>query len=179
MQTLRFLATEKKLSLLGEVLSSAGEKIRVRQIAGKLNLNPGYVSTILGKMEREGLIKHNELDLANPEVRSLKILSNTCRLANSWQSIRKKGILGFGIFGSWAKGSNTYDSDLDIWVKSAKELSAEETSEIRHILMEDSGAPLVSLIVLTGEKIAKIRNDDKLFYCTLLNSFHLGGELFD
>ena len=101
------------------------------------------------------------------------------KIAKAWQKMRKTGILGFGIFGSWSKGTNTESSDLDVWIKTKNELGVAELSRIRRILKQETGAPEISIIALTNKRIKELKNKDQLFYATLLNSFHIGGEQID
>lgn len=179
MRTLRLMATEKKARLLEHLLSAGGEKIRVRAVAPEAGVSAGYVSMLVKRMEREGLMEKGRLQSEDPRVRALRLLFNTDKLARAWPKMQKAGVLGFGVFGSWARGGNTENSDLDVWIKVRRELTAGEASRIRLILKEETAVSEVSLIVLTPEKTGEIKNKDPLFYSTLLNSFIIGGEPVD
>ena len=179
MQTLHLISTEKKLQLMEQMLYSQENKTRVRFIAKKLGMNPGYVSVIIKKMEKEGILENGRIKNENPKIKALKIVLNIEKIAKAWQKMRKTGILGFGIFGSWSKGTNTESSDLDVWIKTKNELGVAELSRIRRILKQETGAPEISIIALTNKRIKELKNKDQLFYATLLNSFHIGGEQID
>ncbi|MFH0737422.1 MAG: nucleotidyltransferase domain-containing protein [Candidatus Micrarchaeota archaeon] len=177
MQTLRLIATEKKIRLLERLLYSS-EPARVRSSAKELGMNPGYVSTLMKKMSKERLLENGRAS-ADPRIQALRLIFNIDRLVAAWARIRRLGVKGFGVFGSWAKGANTEASDLDVWVKVDKEPGAESTSEIRGLIKQATGAGEVSLITLTENRIAEMRRVDPPFYSTLLNSFHIGGEKID
>lgn len=179
MQTLRLLTTEKKLRLLEGILFSHGEKVLVRAIAKKLDMNPGYVSILIKKMEVGDIVEKGRVNDGSPRVRSLKIVLNIDKVTGAWEKLKRRKIRGFGVFGSWAKGTNSESSDLDAWIKTDKELGAQDISEIRKILRDETGATEVSLIAFTNDRITEIKEKDPLFYSTLLNSFYIGGEQVD
>lgn len=179
MQTLRTISTGKKLKLLERVVFSENEEVPVRATAKELGMNPGYVSTILRRMADAGMIHRGKVDGSDPRIRSLKVVMNTEKLFNAWKQVRRRGIRGFGVYGSWARGSNLKSSDLDVWIKTGYELAAVETSVIREILRKETGASEIGLVVLTPERIGKMKSADQLFYSSLQNSFHIGGEDID
>ncbi|MFP3949865.1 MAG: hypothetical protein ACLFUZ_02095 [Candidatus Micrarchaeia archaeon] len=48
-------------------------------------------------------LKKGKLDLGNPELRALRIMFNVEMMAPAYQALKKEfGILGMGIYGSWA-----------------------------------------------------------------------------
>lgn len=179
MQTFRLITTEKKIRLLEGILYGPEGRIRLRQLATRLGVNAGYASTFMKKMASAGFIRKGQLNVGDPRIRALRMVLNIDRLAGCWPGLKKHGVLGFGVFGSWARGSNGWGSDLDVWINVRKEPTAQEASLLRAILRKEAGASEVSLIVLTPEKTSEIKNKDPLFYSTLLNSFLIGGGAVD
>jgi predicted nucleotidyltransferase len=179
MQTLRLIATEKKVRLLEHLLSGEEEKIRVRAAAQAAGVSAGYVSLLVKRMEQDGLVEHGKLSSEDPRVHALRMLFNADRLARAWPKLRKAGVMGFGVFGSWARGTNGRNSDLDVWIKVRKDLGAADASRMRTLLKGETGVSEASLIILTPQRSGEIKNKDPLFYSTLLNSFIIGGEQVD
>jgi len=179
MQTFRLITTEKKIRLLEGFLYEPEGKIRLRQLAGRLGVNAGYASTFMKKMENAGLISKGRLNIGDPRIRALRMVFNIDKLASCWPELKKHGILGVGVFGSWAHGANTRASDLDVWVKTAKEPGVEEASRLREIFRKRAAVSEISLIVITPKSMAEMKAKDAIFYSSLLNSFHLGGEWLD
>jgi predicted nucleotidyltransferase len=85
---------------------------------------------------------------------------------------------GIGIYGSWARGTNTRDSDLDVWVL-VDEYSAGlefRVAESDQDLSKVTNGPVHSLI-LTREKLDFIASSDKPFYANLIrNQITIEGE---
>jgi predicted nucleotidyltransferase len=85
---------------------------------------------------------------------------------------------GIGIYGSWARGTNTRDSDLDVWVL-VDEYSPElefRVAESDQDLSKVTNGPVHSLI-LTREKLDFIASSDKPFYANLIrNQITIEGE---
>ena len=178
MQTLELLGAGKKAKLLEGLLFRANAEIKIRNLANKLKINPGYLSVFVKRLKKEGLIKNGRIAIEEPRIRALKILLNVDRLRGALPRLNKS-FLGIGIYGSWAKGTNTENSDLDVWIKVSEEPAVQKLSEIRRILREVTGAVEVSIVVLSKERVENIRAKDPVFYSSLLNSFHLRGEFID
>ena len=175
MQTLRLITTEKQLKLLEAIVYSKDEKLGVRKLAEKLGMNPGYVSVILKKMENEKLILEGKIQ-NTPGLQAIRFLFNVERLSLAWKRLRLLKIRGFGVYGSWAKGTNNADSDLDVWILMEKEPGADALGKIRNVVSKNTDVAEVSIMVLTKARIEELKQKDKLFYSSLLNSFRIGGD---
>jgi predicted nucleotidyltransferase len=74
---------------------------------------------------------------------------------------------GLGLYGSWARGTNHQDSDLDVWIK-ADSLPAENMlARMQKDLSLQTRAE-VNLLVLTPEKLERLKREDKPFYNSLI-----------
>lgn len=72
---------------------------------------------------------------------------------------------GIGMYGSWARGTNTTGSDLDLWIL-VKQYTADLEFQIalyRHDLSHELGCE-IHLLLLTEEKIQDLRRKDLPFY---------------
>ena len=73
-------------------------------------------------------------------------------------------VQGIGLYGSCAKGENTQDSDVDLWVLVSEineEKKAALAAEIRKRIQN------VKPLFLTKEKIKALKKEDELFYHAL------------
>ncbi len=105
-------------------------KFNVREVARLAKLSPSTASKYLDKASKNGLLKKEKsrnfilfsADLESQEFRDMKIYNNI-------KKIRDSGIIDFMekelnypetivLFGSYAKGENKKDSDIDIFVLS-------------------------------------------------------------
>ncbi|MEA1924331.1 MAG: nucleotidyltransferase domain-containing protein, partial [Candidatus Altiarchaeota archaeon] len=154
--------------------------LSVRKTAKELNLSPGHVSRFIKILKKEEIITAGKVDLNNPLVKALKILINIKTIEDTIPAITRNipGINGVGVYGSWSNGMNYDDSDLDLWIKidepPERRLLANQGGVIRERLKVD-----VSLLVLTPDKLKRLKNSDKVFYYALVNSITLWGEPVD
>ena len=178
MKTL-YISNEKRRALLAYILSKPGERIAIRKIASELGLAPGFVSSFVKKLKEGGLVKEGKADLHSPLVRAWKILLNIETLSPFLGKLAKTtGARGIGLFGSWAQGANTEGSDVDIWIKVDRKPDDLAIARGRDLLSRGLGCE-TSLLVLTPEKIGKLRESDRSFYLSISKSFHLWGENLD
>jgi len=85
-------------------------------------------------------------------------------------------VKGMGVFGSWAAGTNTYESDFDSWVLVEAYPSEFELAQLQKDLRLMTGAE-VNMIVLTRGKLEDLKATDPPFYNSLVRrSLVLKGE---
>lgn len=162
------LFTGGKGKILKFILDNPTREIKVREVARILKLSPAHVSRTLKILRKMGLVKDNRVDLKNPLARAMKIFINVEKLVEkkTIDKIKSLNPIGAGIYGSWANGTNHEDSDLDIWIKFKKHPAevkiASVVSEIRRSIGSN-----VHALILTPEKIEKLKKDDPIFYCSL------------
>jgi predicted nucleotidyltransferase len=172
------LFPKAKERIIEFIVDNPSKKMKVRELAKLLKISPAYVSRTLKTLVRDDVIKDNKVNLSNPYVRVLKIFFNIKKLIdkNTIRKLKKLKVLGAGIYGSWANGTNFEDSDLDIWIKTSKRLEeiniATTADEIRKGLGTN-----VQILVLTPERIERLKKEDPIFYYSLVfGSIKLYGE---
>ena len=138
------LLNKSELKILEEFAKNKDNRIYGRAISQKYNLNQKTVSNVLNNMEKQGILKFKRegknkyyfLNKNNPDIKEIIQLTEINKKINFMKShIRFKGLFeGFGekasgiliVFGSYAKGIEKKDSDLDILaigeIKNTKEL---------------------------------------------------------
>ncbi|MCW3989093.1 MAG: nucleotidyltransferase domain-containing protein [Candidatus Bathyarchaeota archaeon] len=149
----------------------------VSQVARELNLSKGLVSMYLNHLTDEGILdkkngKHAVLDRKN--TRAIRTLLNINRIDTD---IFKKYdfVEAAGLYGSHAKGRNTEDSDLDIWILS-RPTSEESLAKLSSELGKRFGD--VTPLFLTPEKTSLLRKENPVFYYSLVfgsMTLHGGG----
>ena len=171
------ISTGGRKKILAKILSNSGKTYGVRELATAVEVSPGAVSIFLRALEKDGIMKKKVPDLSNPEVRALKILFNVEKVRAIYGKLAKKfKIAGMGVYGSWAKGENTEESDLDLWIRVEKEPPPLETAEIRRIVKGGAEVANASILFVTPESLTGMREKDSVFYSTLFHSFVIGGE---
>ena len=163
----RLTSTTQRLAILNAVVFST-KPLSVNALAQQLKVSKGLVSRYLDWLVQEGLGrkvdgKFTLLDTAPPVVKGLRILLTLGRLKTG---VFKKYpfVQSVGLYGSCAKGDNTEDSDLDLWVRvtpAREEDLARLTAELRRTI----GA--VSVLLLSDAKLKQLKQRDPLFYHAL------------
>jgi len=163
----RLTSTTQRLAILNAVVFTT-KPLSVNALAQQLAVSKGLVSRYLDWLVQEGLGRKEDgkfilKDAVPPLVKGLRILLTIGRLKIR---VFKKYpfVQSVGLYGSCAKGENTADSDLDLWVRvtPAREADlARLTSELRRTI----GA--VSVLLLSDAKLKTLKKDDPLFYHAL------------
>lgn len=175
--------TKKNLAILKELASK--KETYIREISENTGISPAHVHQAIKLFKRSCFIR--EKKLKNKKIISLDrdntILSKTRQLINiyelqnheSFKELKKYGSVG--IYGSFAAGTDTPESDIDLWIYSKKHLDTIKLKSIARTL-ETNFKKEIKLLVLTDEKIKNIKEKDPEFYFRLkLTS--IGEDIFD
>ena len=156
------------------------EDLRVTTTARELGLSKGLVSGHMGLLQESGLVektsKGSYSPTDNPAARHVKKLLNVVRIDT--RRLNKRGIQGIGIYGSWAEGTNTVDSDADIWLK-VKEYPSQECLAVLSAELRKMLGCEIRLLVLTPSKTREVTKDSVFFSNLRNNSILLWGEDID
>ena len=154
--------TAERISLLHAALTVPN--CTVRQITAKTGLSKGLVSPFLALLEREGILQRKDLTyhlVFSPLTVAIKRLLNIDRITAvgknpAWAS-------GIGLYGSWAEGTNTEESDIDMWVYTKTLPTGIMVAELERNISRALSTE-VHVLVLTREKIAGMKASDEPFY---------------
>jgi len=168
-------STPERVKILTHVIYRTAP-FRVNQIARELDISKGLVSKYLSLLADEGVIDKRDgryAILDGKNTRAIRTLLNLDRI--DIDIFRKYDFVeAAGVYGSHAKGSNTEDSDVDLWImteNTIEESLAQLTSELKK--MNGDVRPLL----LNREKLGLIKQENPLFYYSLVfGSIMLHGE---
>ena len=158
-------STKERIKILKAVIFS-DQPISVNVIAARLKISKGLVSKYLDVLLRKGIAKKSNgkyLIVDSLITKATKILLNITGID---AGIFKKFdfVEAVGLYGSCAKGENTDESDVDIWVK-VKDVSDEKAASLTAVM--NKKIKNVKPLFLTTKKIEKMKKDDELFYHSL------------
>ena len=154
--------TEERITLLRAALSVP--VCTVQQIAAKTGLTKGLVSPYLALLEHEGLLDRSERTYQlklSPLTVAVKRLLNIDLLTAAFP--KPAWASGIGMYGSWAEGTNTEESDIDLWVYCKTLPSGIMVAELEREISRKISAQ-VHVLVLTSEKIDTMKESDEPFY---------------
>jgi len=171
----RIFSTDERIKILKTVIFSK-QPIRVNIIASKLKVSKGLVSKYLDVLLKEGIAERSNgkyVIVDSAIAKGIRILLNIAdidiRIFNKFNFVEAAGL-----YGSCAKGENTEDSDVDIWIK-IKEVGDEKTASLTAEMNKKISN--VKPLFLTTKKIEKMKKEDELFYHSLsFGSIILYGE---
>ncbi len=167
--------TAERASVLRYVMFHSA--FNVAEVCRATGVTKGLVSRYLRSLVKHGLLQ-KEGRIYSPcdgaYSRAVKLLLNLERIDHSTLSLGSAR--GLGLYGSWARGTNHQDSDLDVWIMADSLPAESELARLQRDLSLQAGSE-VNLLVLTPEKLERLKRYDPPFYNSLLfNSVTLKGE---
>ena len=124
-----------RLEILMKFLGNYQIETYGRELVGKVSLSQKAIALALEELENQGLlrsheqgkIKYYKLNLDNTEIKDILALAELSKKIDFFQKQRKiasifrKNNRIVGIFGSYAKGTQKEESDIDLFVIGEKE----------------------------------------------------------
>jgi len=172
----RLLSTKERVMILKFVLYKTSP-LYVNEVAKDLELSKGLVSKLFGILSRENILKkiNNKFTVQNNiSTRAVKILLN---LDDFDTNIFKKFkfVKGAGVYGSFVKGKNTEESDIDLWILVVDDAREEDLAKLTNKLKKKYGN--IKPLYLTKKKIKILKKEDVVFYHSLVfGSINVYGE---
>jgi len=160
--------SEDRLRILRYVAER--ENVTVQTVAAATRVSKPVVSRYLHLLTERGLCERTGRILSwvpSPVGSAIKRLLNIVLLDSHLPSAGWAE--GIGIYGSFARGTNTAGSDVDIWIlvaQHSKEIEF-QIAELRHTLSHALGYD-VHILLLTREKLQDLSQKDAPFYDELM-----------
>jgi predicted nucleotidyltransferase len=167
--------TQKRIDILNYVLYNDGTN--VTEISRQTKVSKGLVSRFMGYLENFDLIEKTKRKYYKKNTEKTKIIKTLLNLEKL--NINTKNIQWadtIGVYGSWASGTNTSESDLDVWVKVKEYPSEYEISKLQKNLRKTALSE-VNILILTPKKLKTLKDTDMPFYNSIhKNTIYVKGE---
>jgi predicted nucleotidyltransferase len=167
--------TEERAKVLRYVMFR--NSFSVAEVSRASGVTKGLVSRYLRLLVEHGLLQKEGREYSphdGAHSRAIKLLLNLERIDLSTLSLGSAR--GLGLYGSWARGMNHQESDLDVWIRADNLPSESDLARLQKDLSQQSDSE-VNLLVLTPEKLERLKREDPPFYNSLVkNSVTLIGE---
>ena len=167
--------TEERAKVLRYVMFR--KSLRVAEVSRATGVTKGLVSRYLRLLVEYGLLQKDGREYSTRDgahSRAIKLLLNLERIDLSTHSLGSAR--GLGLYGSWARGTNHQESDLDVWIRADSLPPESVLSRLQRDLSHQADSE-VNLLVLTPEKLERLKIDDAPFYNSLvMSSVTLKGE---
>lgn len=174
-------STQERVRILYAILTRPRTPIRVRGLASQLNLSVGLVSQYLVVLSKAGIVskigRGFRVNMDNSVTRAIKLFLNVSELdVGIIRAEVGDNLLGVGFYGSWAKGTNDEESDVDLWIKVRNHVDEVKIARTMAELTKELGRE-VNILVLDFERVKRLKEEDPIFYYSLVfGSFTLWGE---
>jgi predicted nucleotidyltransferase len=167
--------TEERAKVLRYVMFR--KSLRVAEVSRATGVTKGLVSRYLRLLVAHGLLQKEGREYSphdGAHSRAIKLLLNLERIDLAALSLGSAR--GLGIYGSWARGTNRQESDLDVWIRADSLPSESVLAKLQKDLSQQADSE-ANLLVLTPEKLERLKREDKPFYNSLvMSSVTLIGE---
>lgn len=178
MNIYKILSSKERQGILEDILYKE-KALRVNEVASRLNLSKGLVSGFFNLLATEGILRKdgNEFRVQdNLCVSAIKILLNfTGFNPNIFR--KYKFVIGAGFFGSFVKGDNTEESDIDLYIL-IEDTTENNLAKITKELKKENSK--INPLYLTQEKINDLNDNDPVFYHSLVfGSIRIYGKGID
>ena len=171
------LKTDERLKILYYALYT--DNFTVTEVSNITGVTKGLVSRFLDYMHSQGLLERekNRFNVVNSaNTRALKLLLNVARIDAI--ALHRDWIKALGLFGSWALGTNTLDSDIDVWIKVDSRPSELELAKLQQEIGEMTSSD-VNLLTVTPEYSKILKEDEPFFHSLMKTSYPLIGDDID
>ncbi len=167
--------TPERITILSAALTLPA--CTVQQIVKKTGISKGLISPYLALLEREGLLARKDRTYSlvfSARTAAVKRLLNIDRVAAAFT--KPPWALGIGLYGSWAEGTNTDESDLDLWIFANDRPAGLAVAEIEREVSQALSME-VHILLLDQKKISEMkRSDEPFFRLFARHSVTLDGE---
>ncbi len=174
----KLFSTRERVKILGFLLEHPSAKINMNKLARDLKLSPGQIHKYITILRQEKIVVDDQLKESYVTY-SLRRLWNIKKIQDAdIPKIARRyfpKFKGLGIFGSWAKGDNKEESDLDIWLKLDFEPTDLEVAEAKKA-MEKSIRANLDIVIASPKRLKHLHETSDIFYFSLYNGITVWGE---
>ena len=159
-------STKERIKILSHITYRT-DYISVNKLAKDVKLSKGFVSKYLDSLTKEDVLRRTNgkfMIRNNIITRTIRVLLNM----NMFDTNLFKGykfIKSAGVYGSFTKGTNTEDSDIDLWVLIEK-VSEDKLAKLTNELKKAFGN--VKPLYMSEDKIKLLKKEDATFYHSLI-----------
>lgn len=161
--------TEERVRVLRYVMFR--KSFRAVDVSKYTEVTKGLVSRYLHILELNGLLQKKGREYSPQDSylpRAIRLLLNLERIDLS--ALSMDYARGLGLYGSWARGTNDQESDLDVWIKVDSMPEQSKLARLQRDLRMQTGSE-VNLLILTPERLETLKTEDHPFYNSLLKDF--------
>jgi predicted nucleotidyltransferase len=178
MDITEFMSTRERLSILEHLLYHPSDEIVPDRVAKKAKVSRSQAHKYVTILRKQGLVAGRRM-AESPLVQALRALLNVKKVEEAGvDGILKRHfqkMKGWGLFGSWAAGTNSEGSDLDIWMKLEREPQDLEMARAKSEISGKLGVG-VDLVAATPQRLEGFRKKSDAFYYSLYNGKLMRGE---
>ncbi|HIH29999.1 TPA: hypothetical protein HA243_01250 [Candidatus Micrarchaeota archaeon] len=174
----QLVSRKERVKLLEHLLFHPSEEIIPNRLAKKVGVSRSHAHKYVNILRKAGLVKGKRLQ-ETPMLQSVRTLFNVVKIDDAdVDGILKRHfpkMSGWGVFGSFASGTNAEESDLDIWLKAGTEPEDLEIARAKKEVGEKLGVP-VDIIAATPKRLENFRAKSDAFYFSIYNGKIMWGE---
>ncbi|MBN2518247.1 MAG: nucleotidyltransferase domain-containing protein [Candidatus Altiarchaeota archaeon] len=158
-------STSERAEILRESIFREGA-ISVSGVSKESKASKGLVSKYLSLLAAHGVLSKKGTKFFVKKGNRLKALRLLLTISELNEGLfrKYKFVESAGLYGSGAKGENTENSDIDLWIR-VKEASQQELASLNSQIKRRF--PKANLLMLTKGGIGQLKKDDPVFYYSL------------
>lgn len=170
--------TEEREKILAVTLDR--RTCTVQEIADATGITKGLVSRYLASLAARGILVRKERTYILQYTAMTRHLKKILNIERVQAAIALPAFAtGIGMYGSYAQGTNTRDSDLDLWVRVLQLPEERAVAQAEREWSKNLNAE-VHVLVLAPEKIAVLREHDTPFWQSFVkDAFVLEGSGYE
>lgn len=172
-------ATEERRRLLRAVIEKK-ETMRVSQLAKEAKTSKGLASAYFKELQRAKIIVKGKDGFGLNDgflTKQIKILENVSRLETA--ELKKLNPKTIVLYGSWAEGTNTRESDVDLCIVSSKPIPESKMAMVSGEMSRKIGTEVHILLLDEAKKASLKKNSPEFYYALAYKSILLEGGPFE
>jgi len=174
----RELFRRSSLVLIAHLGRNYSQKFHVRDLARSLNYDVSIISKNLRQLEEVGLVTHEDVgnlvfyqaNMKSVLLRQMKISLTLLELTDLTRDLNRV-TTNFILYGSCAKGEDTYESDIDLFIETLDKEAVHTILSKHRRKMTREISPLVN----TPDETYRLKAKDKILFANIQQGIILKG----